>query len=76
MMFGEFYKMPDWILIQTNYPNKCVECRTPIDIGDSVYWKKGTGLKCYPECQNFGMPEEDKTQLIICDEQDEDFYLK
>ena len=73
MMFGEFYKMPDWILIQTNYPNKCVECEEQIDIGDSAYWKKGIGLKCYPECAA-GFTE-DKSELVIIDGDFED-YLK
>lgn len=65
--------MSDWILIQANYPNKCVECDAQINIGDFAYWKKGIGLKCYPDC-----PEQftkDKSELIIIDDNFED-YLK
>lgn len=42
--------------------------------GDKSYWKKDVGLKHYSECV-VGL-QEDKTELIIHDEQDEDFYLK
>lgn len=56
--------MSDWILIQANYPNICVECAEQIDIDDSTYWKKGTGLKCYPKCAT-GFTEEDSRLVII-----------
>ena len=65
--------MTDWILIQTNYPNKCVLCGEQIDIGDSTYWKKGIGLKCYPECAT-GFTE-NESKLVIIDDEFED-YLK
>ena len=60
--------MPNWILIETNFPNKCVECGEEIDIGDSTYWKKGIGLKCYPECA-IGFTE-DNSRLVIIDSDD------
>ena len=63
----------DWILIETNYKNKCSKCKNEIDIGDSAYWKKGEGLKCYPECITVLI--EDDSKLIILDDDFED-YLK
>jgi len=60
--------MPDWILIQTNFPNKCVECGESIDTGDSAYWKKGTGLKHYPQCPR--RLTEDDSRLVIIDPDD------
>jgi len=65
--------MTDWILIQANFPNTCVECGEHIDIGDSTYWKKGIGLKCYPECAT-GFTK-DRSELVIIDDNFED-YLK
>jgi len=65
--------MSDWILIQTNYPNICVECGEQIDVDISAYWKKGTGLKCYPECMT--KFTKDKSELVIIDDDFED-YLK
>jgi len=50
-----------------------MECNEQIDIGDSAYWKKGIGLKCYPECTT-GFTE-DKSELVIIDDNFED-YLK
>ena len=64
--------MSGWILIETNFSNKCVECRTQIDVGDSAYWKKGTGLKHYPECVTV---TEDKSEIRIIEGDFED-YLK
>ncbi len=65
--------MPDWIIIETKFPNECVLCSEQIDDGSTAYWKKGTGLKHYPECIT-GFTE-DKSELRIIDGDFED-YLK
>jgi hypothetical protein len=61
--------MTEWTKIETKFPNKCILCNEQIDIGDTVYWRKGVGLKHYPEC-TIGFREND-SRLIIIDEDDE-----
>ncbi len=61
--------MTDWIMIEAKFPNKCILCNEQIDIGDTAYWKKGEGLKHYPEC-TIGFRESD-SRLIIFDEDDD-----
>ena len=68
--------MSNWIIITAKFSSICYICGEWIDKGDTAYWKKLEGVKHYSECKNFGIPDEDKTQLIIDDQQDEDFYLK
>jgi hypothetical protein len=64
----------NFIIITTKFSSKCIECNEWILKNDTCYYKNGHGVKCYPECDT-GITE-DKTELIIFDEQDEDFYLK
>jgi len=61
--------MAYWIKIETKFPNKCTLCYEQIDIGETVYWKKGEGLKHYPEC-TVGFRESD-SRLIIFEEDDD-----
>jgi hypothetical protein len=61
--------MAEWLKIKVKFPNKCVLCGEQIDIDDDVYWKKGKGLKHYPEC-TIGFRESD-SRLIIFDENDD-----
>ena len=68
--------MKDWIVIIVKFSGKCLECKHWIMKDDRAYYKKETGLRCYPECQNIGILDKDKTQLIIHDNQDKEFYLK
>ena len=67
--------MSNWIIISAKFTSTCYICEDWINKGDTAYWKKITGIKHYPECPNFEIPDEDKTELII-QEQDEEFYLK
>ena len=67
--------MSDWITMNVKFSTKCIQCNEWIMRGRTAQWKEGTGLRCYPECENVGIPKEDETQLII-DDQEEDFYLK
>jgi len=48
-----------------------VECGEQIDIDDSAYWKRGIGLKHYPECIT-GFTK-DNSELIIMDDDFEDY---
>jgi len=63
--------MSDWIIIETKFTSKCVECGESIDDGTTSYWKSGIGLKCYPEC--VAESTEDKSELIIIDGNFEDY---
>ena len=65
--------MTNWIIIQTKFTNKCVLCGEQIDDDTTAYWKKGEGLKHYPECIT-GFTE-DKSELRIIEKDSED-YLK
>ena len=58
--------MSEWLKIKAKFPNKCILCDEQIDIDDVAYWKKGKGLKHYPEC-TIGFRESD-SRLIIFDE--------
>ena len=55
-------------MIEAKFPNKCILCNEQIDIGDAAFWKKGEGLKHYPEC-TIGFRESD-SRMIIFDEDD------
>ncbi|MBA4717758.1 MAG: hypothetical protein HRO68_01050 [Nitrosopumilus sp.] len=66
--------MNNWIIITAKFNSSCYECGETIQKDETVYWKKHYGVKHYPECI-IGF-REDKTELIIHDKQDEDFYLR
>ncbi len=61
--------MTDWIMIEAKFPNKCILCNEQIYIGDTSYFKKGDGLKQYPEF-TIGF-RESYSRLIIFDEDDD-----
>lgn len=66
--------MNNWIVITAKFSSKCIECNEWIMKDDTCYYQKGIGVRHHPQCI-IGFTE-DRTQLIIHDEQDEDFYLK
>ncbi len=66
--------MNNWITITAKFSSKCIQCDEWIMKGDTCYYDKKNSVTHYPECET--QLKEDKTELIIFDEQDEDFYLK
>lgn len=37
---------PDWVLMEAKFDGTCKTCGFPIEIGEMMYWKKGSGSRC------------------------------
>ena len=57
--------MSDWIKINSKYPNKCKTCLDDIQVGETVLWKKGEGIK-HEDCKPALL--DDKKTIVKKDE--------
>ena len=64
--------MSDWISIESKYPNsKCVTCGNIVEVGVRVLWKKDSGIRHDPDCEEtVGIQEDNSVPIIIIDEDD------
>jgi len=63
--------MSDWIKLETKFANKCITCGERVDVGETVMWQKGTGIKHEPECEDSDTGfKEDNSALIIIEEKE------
>ena len=64
--------MSDWIKIKSKYPNKCKDCNAEIEIGESILWKKGEGVK-HEKCEPQELEEFQSESKIVTPEEWKDF---
>ena len=61
--------MNDWIGIENKFKGKCYTCGNMIEVGENVFWKKGSGIRHNPECEtHIQSLEPDNSALIIIDD--------
>lgn len=67
--------MDDWIPITSKFANKCITCGNMVEVGDSVLWKKGSGIRHNPVCEeeNTGIQEDNSALIIIDNDEWKDF---
>lgn len=61
----------DWFSIENKYKGKCYTCGDVIEVGARVLWKKDSGIRHDPECEQVGISIDNSVPIIIID-QDED----
>ena len=62
----------DWISIESKYPNsKCITCGNIVELGARVLWKKDSGIRHDPDCEEtVGIQEDNSVPIIIIDQDD------
>lgn len=57
--------------MQSKFANKCIVCGNIVEVGTTIQWQKGTGIKHHPPCEDPDEGfQEDKSELIIIDEKE------
>ncbi len=57
----------DWISIESKYQNsKCITCGNIVEVGVRVLWKKDSGIRHDPDCEEIvGIQEDNSVPIII-----------
>lgn len=61
----------DWFSIENKYVGKCYTCGNMIEVGVRVLWKKDSGIRHDPNCEEIEQLQEDNSIPIIIIDQDD-----
>jgi len=57
----------DWMTITSKFANKCLICGNIIEVGIKIFWKKGSGIRHFDDCDDCEVLQPDNSALIIID---------